>query len=1436
MVDKRDLFQHLLNQIGLEKEAIGTSLDGCQIERVDVMAEAPVWHFYFKAGDRISGDLYQIFDHHMKLAFQEIAQIKLHWEFTNNQIDDEVIGDAWLAISKIMSKESPFLKVNLENAKVEIHNKVIQLGIYNQQGLELLQSKYHFQILERFQAFDIKDLEIFYDLDTDLQDQELELYQERQEQIRQEMQEEADEIKLKLERKQSSHVIAKDVDIEPIGRDIPEGPISQMIDLVDQQFKQVIEGYVFFKEIRGLRNGGQLLIMYLTDYSSSVMVKLLTGRRISSDQLGQFSEGDWLRLEGDMVPDNYTGEDYFRPRSIRHISKSSRQDLGQEGQKRVELHAHTQMSQLDATNSAKDLIKRAAKWGHPAIAITDHANVQAFPEAYNAGKDLGIKVLFGMEAYVVNDGEPVAYHPQDIQLDEATYVIFDLETTGLSAIYDSIIEVGAVKMKDGQIIDRFESFVNPGHPLSSFTTELTGISDADVADAPEVEPVLRKFWDFCQGTILVAHNASFDLGFINQVYKTIGLGENLLPAIDTLELSRLVNPDLRAHGLKVLSKRYNIDLEQHHRAIYDSEATGYLLFKLLKQAKEQFGMVSHKSLNEDTGNNDSYKNGRPFHVTLLVKEQEGLKDLFKMVSESNVKYFYRTPRIPRRRLVKYRQHLLIGSACSEGELFTTMMQKGYEEAEKLVDFYDYIEILPPSAYDHLLQDGLIRSRHDLEAIIKDLIRLGQEHGKTVVATGNVHYLDKKDAIYREVILSSLKANANKQLNLPDLHFRTTDEMLEEFAFLGPDLAYDLVVKNSQAIANSIDDIEVIKKDLFPPRIEGAEEEIRQMTYARAKELYGDPLPEIVEKRLEKELTSIIGNGFAVIYLISQKLVHKSNAEGYLVGSRGSVGSSLVATMTGITEVNPLAPHYFCQDCHYSEFFTQGEYGSGYDLPDKSCPHCHKPLRKEGQDIPFETFLGFTGDKVPDIDLNFSGDYQSRAHAYTKDLFGEDYVFRAGTIGTVAQKTALGYVRGYLEHQDKSLPTAERERLAYGIAGVKRTTGQHPGGIIVIPDYMDVYDFTPIQYPADDQNAEWRTTHFDFHSIDNNVLKLDILGHDDPTMIRMLQDLSGIDPTDIPPVDPKVMQLFQGTEVMGVTPEQIFSDTGTLGIPEFGTTFVRAMVSETKPSTFAELLKISGLSHGTDVWLGNAQELIRNKVVPFSDVIGCRDDIMVSLIQYGMPKKLSFDIMEKVRKGKGIIDEWQEEMRKHQVPEWYIDSCLKIKYMFPKAHAAAYVLMALRVAYFKVYYPIYYYAAYFSVRAKEFDIIAMYQGKEMVKKRIREINDKGFAATNKEKLLITELEIANEMLERGYSFQMIDLNKSDAHYFKIEGDSLIPPFRAIPGLGTSVAEQIITARNRAPFLSKEDLQKRGKVSKTIIEYLDEHGVLEGLPDEDQLSLF
>jgi DNA polymerase-3 subunit alpha (Gram-positive type) len=1121
---------------------------------------------------------------------------------------------------------------------------------------------------------------------------------------------------------------------------------------------------------------------------------------------------------------------------IMEVDHADRQDTATD--KRVELHLHTNMSTMDATNGISDLVGQAAKWGHPAVAVTDHAGLQAFPEAHAAGKKNGIKTLFGVEANLVDDGVPIGYNSEHRPLKGGKYVIFDVETTGLSAIYDKVIELSAVKMENGNVIDQFEEFIDPGFPLSETTINLTSITDEMVRGSMSEKEVFTKFREFYEDAIIGGHNVTFDIGFMNTGYLRHGMEEIKNPIIDTLTLARFLYPTLKGYRLNTLAKKFGVALEHHHRAIYDSETTGHLCYLFLKDAEERYGIEYHDQLNDHMTENEAYKHARPSHAILIAKTQAGLKNLFKLVSMSNVKYYYRVPRIPRSELEKLREGIIVGSACSSGDVFTAMMQKGYADARRKAKFYDYLEVMPKPVYQPLIEQELVSDNKKLEEIIANIVKLGEDLDIPVVATGDVHYLNPQDYIYRKILINSQGgANPLNRSELPDVHFRTTDEMLEDFSFLGPEVAHKIVVENSNKIADSVDDgISPVKDKLYTPKMPGAEDRIKQLSMDRAHALYGEVLPEIVQERLDKELTSIIGNGFSVIYLIAQRLVHKSNKDGYLVGSRGSVGSSFVATMSGITEVNPLPPHYRCPKCQYSFFYTKGEYGSGYDLPDKECPECGTWMIGDGQDIPFETFLGFKGDKVPDIDLNFSGDYQPIAHNYMQVLFGKDNVFRAGTIGTVADKTAFGYVKAYERDTNQHLRGAEIERLAKGATGVKRTTGQHPAGILIVPDYMDVYDFSPIQYPADDQTAAWETTHFDFHSIHDNILKMDILGHDDPTMIRKLQDLSGIDPETIPTDDPGVMKIFSGPEVLGVDENQIQSKTGTLGIPEFGTRFVRGMLEETHPTSYSELLQISGLSHGTDVWLGNAEELIKAGTVTLKEVIGCRDNIMMDLIHYGLDSQSSFQIMESVRKGKGIPEGYEDKMRAANVPDWYIESCGKIKYMFPRAHASAYVLMALRIAYFKVYYPLVYYAAYFTVRADDFDIVSMARGKESLKNRMQEINDKGNDASTKEKNLLTVLELANEMLERGFEFKMIDIEKSDAEEWLIEGKSLIAPFNALPGLGLNVAKQIVAARADKPFLSKEDLSKRGHVSQTLIDFMTENNVLSELPDENQLSLF
>lgn len=1440
MSQNRELFEKLADQIQLTPEERQDPLiQQMEIQQVIVHEKSRLWEFHLATPAILPDILYRGLTQKLTLAFQSIAktQVKI---FPQDQTYDEKLLQAYWGIA-LQHEEcsAPLAQQLLSKQAPVVNGKGVLLPIENETTIPHLKQKYIPLMGELLQGFGFPAIHIEPQVDRERAEAAFAQFEERKQQQAEEIQKKAAEsIAQHAEKKKEVQSAVLSGPIQ-LGRNIPADElVTPMINIVEEERRVTLEGYVFDKEVRELRSKRQILILKITDYTSSFVIKKFSNGEKDEQLFEAIKKGSWLKVRGSVQEDTFMRDLVMNAQDIQEVKHETRKDLMPEDQKRVELHLHSNMSTMDATNSISDLVAQAGKWGHKAIAITDHSGAQAFPEAHSAGKKAGVKILYGVEANIVDDDLPIAYNPQKIDLSDATYVVFDVETTGLSAVFNKLIEVAGVKMHKGNVTDTFDEFLDPGHRLSDFTTSLTGITDEMVRGSKSEEEVIKAFYEYTKDTILVAHNASFDIGFLNAAYQRYGLGEVENPVIDTLEFARFLHPELKSFGLGPLTKKFGVGLENHHRAIYDAEATGHLAWIFVKEAIEDHQMTTHDQLNERTGENDGYKRARPFHATILAQTQAGLKNLFKLISMSNVDYFYRLPRIPRSKLKEFREGLLVGSACANGELFQTMLSKGPEEARKVAEFYDYIEVMPKENYLELKRQGTVNNDRELEEVLQNLVEIGKDLDIPVTATGDVHYLNPEDAIYREILIRSLPINKNRQQSLvfPPLHFRTTDEMLTAFQFLGQETAEEIVVKNPNKIAEMCEEVIPVKDDLYTPKIPGAEQEITDLSYNRAKELYGDPLPDIVDKRLKKELDSIIGNGFSVIYLISQKLVHKSNEDGYLVGSRGSVGSSFVATMTGITEVNPLAPHYYCPDCQYSEFYEDGSYGSGFDMPEKACPNCGARLKKDGHDIPFETFLGFHGDKVPDIDLNFSGEYQAEAHNYTKVLFGEDYVFRAGTIGTVADKTAYGYVKGYERDTNQTLRAAEIDRLAKGATGVKRTTGQHPGGIIVIPDYMDVYDFTPIQYPADDQEAEWKTTHFDFHSIHDNVLKLDILGHDDPTVIRMLQDLSGIDPQTIPTDDPEVMRIFDGPEVLGVNADQIYSKTGTLGIPEFGTRFVRGMLEETHPSTFAELLQISGLSHGTDVWLGNAEELIRRGEATLAKVIGCRDDIMVYLIHAGLDDGLAFKIMESVRKGKGIPDEWQAEMRKQNVPEWYIDSCLKIKYMFPKAHAAAYVLMALRVAYFKVYYPILYYCAYFSVRADDFDVVAMSRGKEAVKKSMKEITDKGMEASTKEKNLLTVLELANEMLERDLHFGMVDLYKSDATDFVIDGDTLIAPFRAIPGLGANVAKQIVAARQDGPFLSKEDLATRGKVSKTLIEYLNENGVLKDLPDENQLSLF
>ena len=1236
---------------------------------------------------------------------------------------------------------------------------------------------------------------------------------------------------------------------------LDKAEITPMIEVNTEENRLVFEGVVFDVEHKVTRTGRVLINFKMTDYTSSFSMQKWVKNEEEAQKFDIIKKNSWLRVRGNVEVNNFTRDLTMNVQDVQEVVHYERKDLMPEGERRVEFHAHTNMSTMDALPEVEEIVGTAAKWGHKAVAITDHGNVQSFPHGYKAAKKAGIQLIYGMEANIVEDRVPIVYNEVEMDLSEATYVVFDVETTGLSAIYNDLIQVAASKMYKGNIIAEFDEFINPGHPLSAFTTELTGITDDHVKNAKPLVQVLKEFQEFCKDTVLVAHNATFDVGFMNANYERHGLPKITQPVIDTLEFARNLYPEYKRHGLGPLTKRFGVALEHHHMANYDAEATGRLLFIFIKEVAEKHGVTDLARLNLDLISPDSYKKARVKHATIYVKNQVGLKNIFKLVSLSNTQYFEGVPRIPRTVLDAHREGLILGSACTEGEVFDAVVSQGVDAAVEVAKYYDFIEVMPPAIYAPLIAKEQVKDMEELHTIIKSLIEVGDRLGKPVLATGNVHYIEPEDEIYREIIVRSLGQGAmiNRTIGhgeaaqpapLPKAHFRTTNEMLDEFAFLGEDLARKIVIENTNALAEIFEPVEVVKGDLYTPFIDKAEETVAELTYKKAFEIYGNPLPDIVDLRIEKELTSILGNGFAVIYLASQMLVQRSNERGYLVGSRGSVGSSFVATMIGITEVNPLSPHYVCGQCQYSEFITDGSYGSGFDMPNKDCPKCGHKLSKNGQDIPFETFLGFDGDKVPDIDLNFSGEDQPSAHLDVRDIFGEEYAFRAGTVGTVAAKTAYGFVKGYERDYGKFYRDAEVERLAQGAAGVKRTTGQHPGGIVVIPNYMDVYDFTPVQYPADDVTAEWQTTHFNFHDIDENVLKLDVLGHDDPTMIRKLQDLSGIDPNEIPMDDEGVMALFSGTDVLGVTPEQIGTPTGMLGIPEFGTNFVRGMVDETHPTTFAELLQLSGLSHGTDVWLGNAQDLIKQGIADLSTVIGCRDDIMVYLMHAGLEPKMAFTIMERVRKGLWLkISEEErngyiEAMKANKVPEWYIESCGKIKYMFPKAHAAAYVMMALRVAYFKVHHPIYYYCAYFSIRAKAFDIKTMGAGLDAIKRRMEEIAEKrkNNEASNVELDLYTTLEIVNEMWERGFKFGKLDLYRSQATEFLIDGDTLIPPFVAMDGLGENVAKQLVRAREEGEFLSKTELRKRGGLSSTLVEKMDEMGILGNMPEDNQLSLF
>ena len=1501
----------LLSKIDLEKEEF---IDGELVKIVSTKNKEKCT-FFLALKTPLKVQTYLELNQRLKNYFK-LKKSKTKITLENFSLED--IKEYYIHYLKEYSKNAPLLKTFLENnITLEKSNLIVEVS---NKAEEMKFSSIKSDIEENLKAagFSIK-------VKTKINEKE-------SEKLRDEIEEEVKRNIPKIKKQENKIIMGTEIKTKVF-------PISSLTYEMDNV---TIEAKVFAKEIRTTRT--ELVIMSLKVYDGTDSIECTIFCRDNDEfkKYDQINEGKYYKFKGYTKNNKYSGEIILNPRDINISNKKDDERIDKAKEKRVELHAHTMMSQMDGItkidlkNHYCQLVDTAIKWGHNAIAITDHNSVQAFPIVYemvtnhNKKSKNKFKALYGTELTLIDDSVDIVIRPTDENLLDTTYVVFDFETTGFNAGgADSIIEIGAVKICNGEIIDRFDELIDPKRRLPSKIIELTNITDDMLKGKDSEEEVVKRFKDWYGNLPLVAHNAKFDTSFLQMAHEKYNLGELTNTIIDTLELSRTLDNSFARHSLSALVKRYEVPWDEtaHHRADYDAEGTALVFHKMLKKLTAR-NFETIKDLNKLVSKDEIHKYGTAYHINLIATNKVGLKNMFKLVSFANTKYLYKTPRILRSEIIKHKEGLLIGSGCYESEIFKEAKSKSDEELSNLINFYDYVEVQPPEVYDHLIQMGDFSSKVELLEHIKKIIRVTKEAGKIIVATGDVHHINPEDKIYREIIVNQKVPGggrhplARKNIkNIPNQFLRTTDEMLESFNFLSKKEAKEIVITNPNKIVDKVEEIEVIISTPAPfaPKIEDSVRQTLDLVYDNAKKTYGDPLPYLIEERLASELygdepfkiikentlkdnltdeeydekvhnllhelmikgddavkdlvkeyikkhatkkltkeeinkeinnklTAIIGANFDVIYLIAQKLVKKSNDDGYLVGSRGSVGSSLVATMMGISEVNPLPPHYVCPKCKKTLFEKDGTslgsiYGSGYDMPDLKCPECNTKMKKDGHDMPFATFLGLHADKVPDIDLNFSDLNQAAAHEYTKVLFGEENVYRAGTISTVADKTAIGFVKGYCEDKGIEMRNTEILRLAIGCTGVKRTSGQHPGGIVVIPDYMDVYDFTPYQYPADDITSAWKTTHFDYHAIDQDVLKLDILGHSGPTKLRMIQDLTKIDVTTVPLDDKETMKIFTSPKPLGVTEEAIMCKTGTLGIPEFGTSFTLKMVEETKPKTFAELTKISGLSHGTDVWNGNAQDLINNNIVPFSEVIGCRDDIMVYLMYNGLSPIKAFKIMEFVRKGKPSKEpkEWEvykRELEEAGIEKWYIDSCSKIKYMFPKAHAVAYVINAFRLAYFKVHRPGIYYAAQFSVEYTDFDIDVMIKGYNTVKEKMNLIIDKGFDATNKEENILECLRLALEALARNITFAPIDINKSDALNFKISEDekTLIPPFRTIDGLGDVVAKKIVKEREKAPFLSIEDLQKRAKISTTLIEKMRLMGILDGMDESSQLSLF
>ena len=1574
--------EEFLNTIGINEDYL-QYFTNSSIDKVVIKKNTKRFHFIMNIDKTLPINVYKDLLSSMKNAFHNDITLEINYQSLSSELIEEYLTEF---IEKYANKELRYgvfknRKVNIENDEIffPVYNKIEELNLSNiKKELERNLKKYNLKLKLKIVLKEEKNNELLEQIEKEKLPSSLPIYKE----------------KTNIESNQVSQPIEKNH-----YRPKKSKEVTPIKDLLYETENINIEVKIFGIDLFEAKSGYKIFTLKVTDFTDSMYVKIFTKDEEEFKLLKDLlKEGSWYSMYGRVKEDNFSNNELTFMTRFRDINKIEekldweRTDKSEE--KRVELHAHTMMSQMDGVIDEVKLVRTAIKWGHKAIAITDHDGCQAFPHVYNEvtgynkkvltpfkdklkelkekkknKEDNGeipaaklieeeiakteeemkkaptFKALYGTELEMSDDILDIVVNPTDTDIYSSTYIIFDTETTGFNpGLHDSMIEIGAVKMKDGAVIESFDELINPGVPIDHEITELTGITNNMVASCPNEEEVTKKFKNWIGDLPLVAHNAKFDKNMLESAYHKYNLGSLNNTILDTMIISQIINKDLKRHNLSALTKNYGITFEEndgessgghHHRADYDAEFTGYVFFKMLKQLDKEkiktfndlFSLPTELEIN---------KWSREKHVNMIAKTRVGLKNMFKLISYGSTKYLVKSARIPRHLINELREDLLIGSGCYNGEIFNTALTRSDEDLIKTMEFYDYIEVQPPSNYTHLVARHDINTIEEVKYAIEKIIKCAKIAGKIIIATSDAHTLNKEDKIYREIIVHqnvpgkgrhplARYLNLENYNTIPDQYLRTTDEMLEEFSFLGDKLAHEIVIDNTNKIADLCGDYEVIIDTggiPFSPKIDKSIETVIDLVYTKAESWYGNPLPTNIEERIAKELygdsvlssikylmkesgieegeefeniafkqlhntifkgdeevrrvvgekirkTSdkelseeeinaaiskdlggIIGGGFDVIYLIAQKLVKHSNDEGYLVGSRGSVGSSFVATMMGITEVNPLPAHYRCPNCKYSIFNNdEGEalgatYSSGFDLPDKNCPHCNTIMIKDGQDMPFATFLGFNADKVPDIDLNFSDLNQASAHNYTKVLFGVDNVYRAGTIGTVAEKTAFGYVKGFCEDRDIKMRSAEIERIAAGCTGVKRTTGQHPGGIVVIPGYMDVFDFTPFQFPADDPTSAWRTTHFDYHAIDQDVLKLDILGHTDPTQLRLIQNIRGIPVVDDVPLDDKdTMGIFLSPKPLGVTQEQIMCETGTLGIPEFGTNFTIGMLVDTKPTTFAELIKISGLSHGTDVWLGNAQELIRSGKVAFKNVIGCRDDIMVYLMYHGLEPLKSFKIMEFVRKGKASKDKetWKKHVKTMQdagIEPWFIQSFAKIKYMFPKAHAAAYVISAFRIAYYKVHYPAIYYATYFSTRLDDFDIVVMMKGYDAIRNKIIEINNKGFDVTNKETSLLETLKLALEATARGITFASIDIMKSDAKNFQIgsDGVTLIPPFRVLDGLGGTVAQSIQEEASKRPFISIEDFQKRCHVPTTLVDKMKALNLFGDLPESSQLSLF